>query len=110
MRSHLPQIFHRWPGWRIASLHTAKFAGLKTLQLIAGIALGLAALAVADTVTTSPGLHYLVAVSFVIIAALIAWSAWVAHSRTGRRRRNPSNRQQVRDQWIRTLSRRFRRG
>lgn len=92
-------------------LCVAKFAGLKALQLVAGIALGVAGLAVADSVTDSPTLHALVAVGFVIIAALMAWSGWVAHARAGRhRRRNLSNDSQTHNLSIRGLSRRFRRG
>jgi len=111
MRSRLPQIFHQWPGWQRAGQHAAKFAGIKTLQLVAGIALGFAGLAVADTVTTSPLLRHLVAVGFVIVAALMAWGAWVAHGRARRRhRRNPSTDSQTHNLSIHALIRGFRRG
>ena len=111
MRRHLAQIFHQWPGWQRASQHTAKFAGIKALQLVAGIALGFAGLAVADTVTTSPLLRHLVAVGFVIIAVFMAWGARVAHGRAGRRhRQNPSTDSQTHNLSIHALIRGFRRG
>lgn len=110
MRSYLPRILQHWPGWQYASLNAAKFAGAKTCQLAAGLALGFAGLAVADTVTDSPGLHALVAVAFVIIAALAGWSAWVAHSARRRRHLNPSSISQAHNLWNRALNRRFRRG
>jgi hypothetical protein len=111
MRSRLPQFPRRWPRWQKDALAAGRAVGAFIIQFAAGIALGFAGLAVADTVTTSPGLHYLVALGFVIVAALTAWSAWVAHHRAGRgRRRNHSIHSQTHNLSIRALIRGFRRG
>lgn len=94
-RARLPRFPRRQPRWQRISLGAGKG--------IAGLALGIAALAVADTVTTSPNLHYLVAVVFIAIAAVMGWAAWVA-------KRNLSTNSQTHNLSIRGLSRRFRRG
>lgn len=101
MRSHLPQFPLRRPRWQRISLGAGKG--------IAGLALGIAALAVADTVTTSPNLHYLVAVTCIAVAGLMGWAA-LASRKNERHRRNPSTDSQTHNLSNRGLSRRFRRG
>lgn len=77
-------------------------------EIIAGIALGITALAVTDTVTTSANTRLLVAVLIIIAVVYAEWG--VRHAVHKARRGNLSRNSQTHNLSRRELNRRFRRG
>lgn len=108
--NNLPRLPRRRPPWQRVSVAAARFIGVKTAQLVAGFALAFASLAVADTVTTSPTAHQLVAFGLIIGAGIAGWCAPPVRARRTGRRRNLSTDSQAHNLSNRGLSRRFRRG
>lgn len=110
----LPRLPRRRPWWQRFSIKALQGAG----GLAAGGGIGIAAMAVADTVSGGAGGNVLYAIFFTTVVgaglfALRYGPEIVRAARRGRtpeRHRHPSTRPQVRDRWIRGLSRRFRRG
>lgn len=109
MRS-LPRLPRRRPNWQRNSLTVLGAAGLAAGQFVLGITLGFASLAVADTVTTSPTAHQLVAFGLIIGAGIAAWVALLARGHRPGRRQNQSSDSQAYNLSNRGLSGRFRRG
>ena len=87
-------------------------AAMGTVEIVAGIALGIASVAVADTATTNTNARLLIAGLIVIGAVLAEWG--VRHAAHKARRRDPSSNSQAHNLSKRGLSkvlnRRFRRG
>lgn len=97
------------PRWQRISIGTARFAGIKALQGVAGLALGFTAIAVADTVHSATW-RPVIRVAFILATAgTCAFVMW-ARTRGNSRRRNPSSISQAHNLWNRALNRRFRRG
>lgn len=90
----------RQPLWRRA--------GRGTVELAAGLVLGIVAMAVADSVTTSLNLRLAIAVAVCVTGVLAKWGVRVATRRA--RRRDPSTRSQGRNPSNRVPNGRDRRG
>lgn len=107
----LPRLPRRRRKWQRIGIKTARNIG----ELVAWFGIGFAAVATADTAPRGSWLYTAIFMA-VVTAGVLAMKygrrtvSAIRRGRTPERHRHPSNPQRVRNQSIRNLSRRFRRG